>query len=159
MVADTMAQFGRFYVPPPSAVINVVRETAKSLIPEDSPCLELLRKMTGTDVEQQDRRPSGQPRRMPSGHAGVFESSTSYDEIEGENRMDRMNSLDEQSYQRSAPHKFSMTPGSFDMDESGEGVGEFKSRHRINEWQAAWNVTNAIQVRTTPPQLWRELTR
>ena len=141
-----MAQFGRFYVPPVSAIVNVVRETAKSLVPEDSPCLEMFRKMTGTDVEQQEQRQASQARRQ-AGRSGVFESSTSYDEIEGENRGSRMNSLDDQGYQRSGPEKFSMSPGSFDDGETSEGGGgEFRSRHKINEWQAAWNVTNAIQV-------------
>jgi hypothetical protein len=28
----------------------------------------------------------------------------------------------------------------------GGEFGEGRSKHKINEWQAAWNVTNAIQV-------------
>ena len=138
-----MAQFGRFYVPPVSAVVNVVRETAKSIVPTDSPCLEMFRKMTGTNTEQQEQRQASQPRRQPR---VVFESSMSYDEIEGDNRASRMNSLDDQSYQLSGREKFSMAPGSFEDADFCEGVGEFRSRHKINEWQAAWNVTNAIQV-------------
>lgn len=146
-----MTQFGRFYLPPFSAVVNVIRETTKSLIPDDSPCLEVLRKMTGQGAAAPpERNENGErpaPRRQP-GYSGVFESTASYDEIEGENRPSRL-SYDEQSYQRSGPQKFSMVPGSFDGSEDfGDGgAGEFKSRHKINEWQAAWNVTNAIQVR------------
>lgn len=41
--------------------------------------------------------------------------------------------------------------GTFSMGESvdefgGGEFGEGRSRHKIDEWQAAWNVTNAIQV-------------
>ncbi|KAK7575696.1 hypothetical protein V9T40_011982 [Parthenolecanium corni] len=147
-----MAQFGRFYVPPFSAVVNVVRETAKSLIPDDSPCREMLRKATGAD-----KGPAGQNKsngqstknQHQSGYDDVFESpATGYDVIDGENRPAKVDCEEQQGYQRSGPQKFSIAPGSFDRDSdefgNGEG-GEFKSRHKINEWQAAWNVTNAIQ--------------
>lgn len=38
----------------------------------------------------------------------------------------------------------SMSSGEF--SEYDEGGGEFGAGVKINEWQAAWNVTNAIQV-------------
>lgn len=143
-----MTQFGRFYLPPFGAVINVARETVKSLMPDDSPCLQILRKMTASDRNPQPSENSERPAplRRQAGYTGVFENTTSYDEIEGENRATKL-SYDEQSYQNSGPQKFSVAPGSFDGSENyGDGCGEFKSRHKINEWQAAWNVTNAIQV-------------
>lgn len=37
-----------------------------------------------------------------------------------------------------------MSSGGF--SEYDDGGGEFSSDVKINEWQAAWNVTNAIQV-------------
>lgn len=147
-----MAQYGRFYLPPFSAVVNVVRESAKSLVPEDSPCLEILRKATGAEkVPTQNENPEqtrvAQNRKSQSGYSGIFESNASYDEIEGENRPNKVE-YDGQTYQRSGPQKFSIAPGSFEESEDfgdSEG-GEYKTRHKINEWQAAWNVTNAIQV-------------
>lgn len=38
----------------------------------------------------------------------------------------------------------SVSSGGF--SEYDDGGGEFASGIKINEWQAAWNVTNAIQV-------------
>ncbi len=145
-----MAQQGRFYLPPFSAVVNVVRETAKSLVPDDSPCMEMLRKATGGVTEPPEQSATTERsthQRKQAAYSEVFESTTSYDEIEGENRPSR-SSFDEQSYQRSRPHKFSISPGSFnaDSEDLADSVDEFKSRQKINEWQAAWNVTNAIQV-------------
>lgn len=145
-----MAQFGRFYIPPLSAVVNVVRESARSLIPDDSPCMEMLRKATGADKDAANRsETNGRPTksRHQSGYDDVFESpAAGYDAIDGENRPSRVSYEDQQGYQRSEPQKFSMAPGSFDGESGDDSGGEFKSRHKINEWQAAWNVTNAIQV-------------
>lgn len=148
-----MAQFGRFYIPPLSAVVNIVRESAKSLIPDDSPCMEMLRKATGADKDPTSQKENnGRPTkiRQQSGYNDVCESpAAGYEVIDGENRPRKAGYEDQQGYQRSEPFKFSIGPGSFDADsdEVGDGGGgEFKSHHKINEWQAAWNVTNAIQV-------------
>ncbi|KAL1115263.1 hypothetical protein AAG570_007294 [Ranatra chinensis] len=101
-----MAQFGRFYVPPVGAVMNVAWATVKSALPEgpdgEGSCLELIKRMTGGG------------KRHP------------------EDATTEMSRLPKQS--------------SFEDDDSFGGGGEFgRSRHKINEWQAAWNVTNAIQ--------------
>ena len=47
----------------------------------------------------------------------------------------------------------SMSAGSMDYGDDDGGCAEFGGgaggrKHKINEWQAAWNVTNAIQVST-----------
>jgi len=44
---------------------------------------------------------------------------------------------------------YSVNGGSFQRDESDSDLNSFhdkSSAHKIDEWQAAWNVTNAIQV-------------
>ena len=44
---------------------------------------------------------------------------------------------------------YSVNGGSFQRDESDSDLYSFhdkSSAHKIDEWQAAWNVTNAIQV-------------
>jgi hypothetical protein len=53
----------------------------------------------------------------------------------------------QQSYQHSRGNG-SLTSVDFGSENGGGGgeFGEGRSRHKINEWQAAWNVTNAIQV-------------
>ena len=42
-----MTQFGGFRVPPLGAMFNVAWESIKSAIPENSPCLELVKTATG----------------------------------------------------------------------------------------------------------------
>jgi hypothetical protein len=53
----------------------------------------------------------------------------------------------QQSYQHSRGNG-SLTSVDFGSENGGGGgeFGEGKSKQKINEWQAAWNVTNAIQV-------------
>jgi hypothetical protein len=54
----------------------------------------------------------------------------------------------QQSYQHSRGNG-SLTSVDFGSENGGGGGGEFgegRSKRKINEWQAAWNVTNAIQV-------------
>jgi hypothetical protein len=53
----------------------------------------------------------------------------------------------QQSYQHSRGND-SLTSVDFGSENGGGGgeFGEGRSKHKINEWQAAWNVTNAIQV-------------
>jgi vesicular inhibitory amino acid transporter len=61
----------------------------------------------------------------------------------------------QQSYQQSRGNG-SLTSVDFGSDSGGGGGGEFgegRSKHKINEWQAAWNVTNAIQVSSDPNQI------
>jgi vesicular inhibitory amino acid transporter len=57
----------------------------------------------------------------------------------------------QQSYQQSRGNG-SLTSVDFGSDNGGGGgeFGEGRSKHKINEWQAAWNVTNAIQVSSDP---------
>lgn len=151
-----MANFGRFYVPPFSAAMNVVWATVKSYVPEDSPCMESIMKrrggdkMTGTaaagaDGPERTERNSlagGKPDTNPfrttcnselSSYGGVEKRTGAADGGDG--------------LAKRTPQAFTMDDGSFDEDSSGSGGGEFgRSRHKIDEWQAAWNVTNAIQV-------------
>lgn len=150
-----MANFGRFYVPPFGAAMNVVWAAVKAYVPEDSPCMEVITKRRGdqatattgagtsgadgANAERSRLQAGGKPDTNPfrttcnselSSYGGVEKRDA--DAAAGDGLANR------------APQAFSMDDGSFDEDSSG---GEFgRGRHKIDEWQAAWNVTNAIQV-------------
>lgn len=47
-----MAQFGRFYIPPWRAAVNVAWETLKATLPEKSPCMEIVRRATTGGVAE-----------------------------------------------------------------------------------------------------------
>lgn len=130
-----MAQFGRFYIPPWRAVVNVAWETVKSTIPEKSKLI---------------RRNQTEMASMPGGTYGTetagYTNRVAEDGFTGQEdgyAVKEDGFTPRQSYQQSRGATMSMASGG-SFDEFGGGEG--KSRHKINEWQAAWNVTNAIQV-------------
>lgn len=144
-----MANFGRFYVPPFGAAVNVVWATVKSYVPENSPCMEVIMKRRsdraaarasadeGAAAETSRLQAGGKPDTNPFRTTCNSELS-SYGGVEKRSAEGTGVGLAKRT-------TFSMDDGSFD-DDSGGG-GEFgRSRHKIDEWQAAWNVTNAIQV-------------
>lgn len=143
-----MANFGRFYVPPFEAAMNVVWAVVKAYVPEDSPCMEAIAKRrgdqapassssAGTGEDAERSRLGGKPDTNPFRTTCNSELS-SYGGVE---------KRDGDGLTKRTPQAFSMDDGSFDEDSSAGG-GEFgRSRHKIDEWQAAWNVTNAIQVK------------
>lgn len=150
-----MANFGRFYVPPLGAAANVLWAAVKAYVPEDSPCMEAIAKRRGGGdqpaaadggaAEQAAERSrlqssGGRPDTNPFRTTCNSELS-SYGGVE---KCDGVDGGGGPAVKRT-PQAFSMDDGSFDDDSAG---GEFgRSRQKIDEWQAAWNVTNAIQVR------------
>lgn len=140
-----MAQFGRLYVPPWRAVLNVAWETLRSTLPERSNLI---------------RRNQTEMSTMPGGGQSYGTESTGYTNRQYGVAEDGFTTQDgfavrdvkndgefsaRQNYQGSRAVTMSLgSGGSFDELGCSEGGG--KSKHRINEWQAAWNVTNAIQV-------------
>lgn len=154
-----MANFGRFYVPPFGAAMNVVWAAVKAYVPEDSPCMEALKKRRG---EQPGASPSGAGDAVDGGGAersrlqsaggkpdtNPFRTTcnaelSSYGGV-GE-RSDAVGGGRGGGLSKQTPQAFSMDDGSFD-DDSSAGGESGRGRHKIDEWQAAWNVTNAIQV-------------
>jgi len=154
-----MANFGRFYVPPFGAAVNVVWAAVKSYVPEDSPCVQSIMKRRGggdktTAAAGADGPEQAERSRLQSAGGGgkpdtnPFRTTcnselSSYGGVE---ERGGVGNADGGGLTKRTPQAFSMDDGSFDEDSSGSG-GEFgRSRHKIDEWQAAWNVTNAIQV-------------
>ncbi|KAK7867045.1 hypothetical protein R5R35_005685 [Gryllus longicercus] len=162
-----MAQFGRFYVPPLRAAFNVAWETIKSTIPDDSPCLDALRAATGRGPVGGDRpREPGEhvrfaqfgPDGRPAGDATELASMPGADgggyAAEGGGGAGGAGGVAEDTLGPAGARQLSYqqslggaSMASVDLDDGG--CGEFGEgggrRHKINEWQAAWNVTNAIQ--------------
>ncbi|KAL1455578.1 hypothetical protein WDU94_009662 [Cyamophila willieti] len=133
-----MTQFGKYYIPSFRAFINVGWETVKTQLPEQGPCMDVMMKMAGKNTEGESSQAQGEHIHFGNNIQqkradGTIEMST----MKGYGGVDECGAKD---FQSSRSNTFSMG-GSFDEG----GGGEFSSRHKINEWQAAWNVTNAIQ--------------
>ncbi|KAF7996251.1 hypothetical protein HCN44_001883 [Aphidius gifuensis] len=140
-----MANFGGYSIPSFSATVNVMWETLKAKWPENSPCIELIRGAGGGINNNEQQRPvPGQFRSFGEGG-----DNTEMREMNGEKAFGGQTSSgiaeDSFSYQRNGDkvtRGASMSSGGFSEYDEG---GEFGSGVKINEWQAAWNVTNAIQ--------------
>ncbi|XP_046473431.1 vesicular inhibitory amino acid transporter [Neodiprion pinetum] len=135
-----MANFRGFYIPPIGATINVAWETLKAKWPESSPCMELIR---GTGGGQSQ----GQQKQFEQFNEG--RDNTEMTAMNGEHPYAEQSiggiAEDSFSYQRSndKPRGGSTSSGGFSEYDDG---GEFGAPGvKINEWQAAWNITNAIQ--------------
>ena len=151
-----MTAFGRFTVPPLRATLNVAWETLKSSLPDNSPCFELLAKATGGGEGSRPREAAehvrfaqfggeGHQRMGESTEMATMPGESGYEPREGGVAEDGFIER-QQSYQHSRGNG-SLTSVDFGSDNGGGGeFGEGRSKHKINEWQAAWNVTNAIQV-------------
>lgn len=136
----TMAQIKGVYIPPWKAAVNVLVETVRSQLPEKSRLV---------------RRAQTEMSTMPGGDYGTAEGTRMAEDgftgqedgypagQDGYASMEQDGFAARQSYQQSRGATMSMASGG-SFDEFGGGEG--KSKHKINEWQAAWNVTNAIQV-------------
>lgn len=171
---ESMANFGRFYVPPFSAAVNVVWAAVKSYVPENSPCVESIMKRRAGGTESTaaagaaaaaagaDGPEQAERSRLQSAAAGGKSADTNPFRTTCNSELSSYGGVEKRgggvavgdgggvtcSKRTTTPQAFSMDDGSFDEDSSGGG--EFgRSRHKIDEWQAAWNVTNAIQVSNT----------
>lgn len=130
-----MAYFKGVYIPPWKAAVNVAWETVRSQLPEKSRLV---------------RRAQTEMSTMPGGpDYGTESSRVAEDGFTGQEDgyanfgQGQDGYAARESYQQSRGVTMSVASGG-SFDEFGGGEG--KSRHKINEWQAAWNVTNAIQV-------------
>lgn len=150
-----MTYFGRFYIPPISAAVNVAWETVKALIPEDSPCVELIQKATGRHHPPGDAENGGVKRetREPTEHDNFaqFNGPKATDNTEMATMSANYGSADNNGEENGEfeGRQVSFSKSRATTFESGcsfDEFGEGRGRHKINEWQAAWNVTNAIQV-------------
>ncbi|XP_066601436.1 vesicular inhibitory amino acid transporter [Prorops nasuta] len=138
-----MASFRGFTIPSLGATFNVAWATIKAKWPENSPCMELIR---GPGMGP------GQSQGQPGGFKTFEEGgeNTEMMTMNGEEAYREQNSVgiaeDSFSYQRNGDKRRTGSASSGEFSEYDEGGGEFGgSGMKINEWQAAWNVTNAIQ--------------
>lgn len=158
-----MNAFRGFTIPTLEATLNVVWETIKAYMPDNSPCMELLKQKNesagrgnwfkpgepGENTEMSTMAEEGYeatgmsvPHTSPCSDTNdsrtrnrqVFDSGVAEDGF-----INR-----QQTYQQSKGGP-SMASVDFSEGEFCEGGGS--KGHKIDEWQAAWNVTNAIQVR------------
>lgn len=148
-----MANFGRFYVPPFGAAVNVVWATVKSYVPEDSPCVDAIVKRRGDREAASADGGAAETRRLQTGgkpDTNPFRT-TCNSELSSYGGVEKRGADGAGDRGLAERTTFSMDGGSFDDDGGG---GEFggRGRTKIDEWQAAWNVTNAIQVCT--PTCW-----
>ena len=167
-----MNAFRSFQIPSLEATLNVFWETVKAYMPDNSPCMELLkRKNKQVDNEQDDKQNwfnendgkyRGENTEMATLAEEGYEATGSI--------LNYMNIIiiiiakrnfhfffvclfagvaedgfitRQQNYQQT---KGGPSMASIDFSESEFGEGGIKKGHKIDEWQAAWNVTNAIQV-------------
>lgn len=142
-----MANFRGFYIPSFGASVNVAWETLKAIWPENSPCMELIRSGGGSMGQDhpQGRPGQGQFKSFDEGH-----DNTEMMTMNGDQAYRDQNNAgvaeDSFSYQRSGGKIRTGSASSGEFSEYDEGGGEFGGPGvKINEWQAAWNVTNAIQ--------------
>ncbi|KAL7292981.1 hypothetical protein TKK_0013431 [Trichogramma kaykai] len=133
-----MASFRGTFIPSAQATLNVAWETVKALWPENSPCMELIRgpNQNADGYGQQTAAGSGEAAEMQTLNDGT---TNTY----GEKHVTMAE--ESFSYQRNGDQvrQASMTSSCSEFD--GGGGGEFDTSVKIDEWQAAWNVTNAIQ--------------
>ncbi|XP_044575879.1 vesicular inhibitory amino acid transporter [Cotesia glomerata] len=135
-----MAEFRGYHIPSFGATVNVVWETIKMKLPENSPCMELIR-----GPEPGQPRPGVGQGFQPYGEG----ENTEMTEMNGEQAFGgpQNSGVAEESfsYQRNGDKIRGGSVSSGGFSEYDDGGGEFASGIKINEWQAAWNVTNAIQ--------------
>ncbi|KAK0088666.1 hypothetical protein PV325_011085 [Microctonus aethiopoides] len=137
-----MANFRGFFIPSFGATVNVMWETLKAKWPENSPCMELIR---GPGPGQQRPPPAGSFKAFGEDGENTEMTMMNNEEAFGGQSSGAGIAEDSFSYQRNGDkiRGGSMSSGGF--SEYDDGGGEFSSDVKINEWQAAWNVTNAIQ--------------
>nr|CAD7395602.1 unnamed protein product [Timema cristinae] len=140
-----MAQFGRFTVPPLRATLNVAWETLKATMPDSSPCFDLVRK-AGRPKEEG----AGEHVRFAQfgGTGGKMGESTELHTMPGGGPPDQQGGVQEDGRAinnlagEAVWPVWTLLPPEVVVGVSSERAW---SKHKIDEWQAAWNVTNAIQ--------------
>lgn len=131
-----MAYFKGLYIPPWRAAVNVVWESVRSHLPEKSRLVRRAQTEMST-VPGSDYGTGAEPGKVAEDGFTGQDGYATMDDGGQDGFAAR------ESYQHSRGATMSVASGG-SFDEFGGGDG--KSRHKINEWQAAWNVTNAIQV-------------
>lgn len=135
-----MSRFG-IRIPPLSAAVNVAWQTVRQQIPEK----------IGSGQKQPEKvhfaqvNHTGGPPGPEHHELSSMNNKISWSPSEQASQEDSFN----QGYQSGAGFQTGMPKGqSFaSMDMSEDDFVEGRSPVKINEYQAAWNVTNAIQVR------------
>lgn len=127
-----MSRFGNLRIPPLSAAVNVAWQTIRQQVPEKEP---------------NPHPPSERVRFAQVNHTGPehhelsnMSSTNQWSPTEKSQAEDAFN----QGYQTGDAPTKQQSFSSLDMSE--DDFVEGKSEVKINEYQAAWNVTNAIQV-------------
>ncbi|KAL0277296.1 UNVERIFIED_CONTAM: hypothetical protein PYX00_004636 [Menopon gallinae] len=134
-----MDSFRRFPMPSFEAMLNVAWETIKAYMPENSPCGEIIGLRSGQQEPGERTRFNEKSKAMGEStematmaeQGGYEATGVAEDGFMGQKQL---------SYQQSRGGE-SMTSVDF-AEDFGEGG---RPGHKIDEWQAAWNVTNAIQ--------------
>lgn len=132
-----MEFFRRFPIPSLEATFNVAWATIKAYMPENSPCMELLRSKTGPDEPGEHTRFNEKPTGESTEMATMAEQGYEATGVAEDGFMGK-----QQTYQQTHG---GASMASVDFGEGEYGEGGTRKGHKIDEWQAAWNVTNAIQ--------------
>lgn len=137
-----MSRLGGFRIPPVSAAMNVAMQTMRQMVPNKG--------------QQQEAVPEGGPQERVRFAQATMQnmSGGSMEHCEMSN-MSMNNQWSPTSEKGEAEHSFNQGYQTGDMnkqpsvssfDFSEDDFQEGKLDVKINEYQAAWNVTNAIQV-------------
>lgn len=143
-----MNRFGNIRLPPLSAAVNVAGQTFRQIIPDRS------NRPTGENPPPSGERVHfAQLSQNHTNHGGTEDEHHEMSNIKSTNPFRNMeqNSFQEDTFNNPEDGYQSKTAqsrmSSVDFSEGSDFV-EGKSEVKINEYQAAWNVTNAIQVYT-----------
>lgn len=146
-----MNRLGQIRLPPIAAAVNVAQQLRRQILPTNRP-------MDGEENRQAERVHFAQvPNQTQVNHGGVDEHHEMSNMKGGTNPFlsndtaaayqETDNSSFNSAYQRQQSRMSSV-----DFSEGSDFV-EGKSSCKINEYQAAWNVTNAIQVGSLFPKV------
>lgn len=132
-----MARLGNFRIPPLSAAINVAWQTVKQQMPDK-----------GARQQPNESTHFAQPN---VNHSGVDAEHHELSNMNVKSTNPFLNNQMQddgysQGYQTTAIDKSSRQQSMSSVDMSEDDFVEGRSEVKINEYQAAWNVTNAIQV-------------
>ena len=136
-----MNRLGSIKLPPLAAAVNVAGQTFRQIIPDRS----------GTREEQPGERVHlAKNNENHTSHGGTSDEHHEMSNMKSTNpflNMQETNLEAEDSFNEAGYQKESRQSrmSSVDFSETSDFV-EGKSDIKINEYQAAWNVTNAIQV-------------
>lgn len=139
-----MNRLSNIRLPPLSAAVNVAGQTFRQIIPNKS-----AGPTTQTGQHHGERVHFAQVNQNHTSHGGTDEhhemsnmkTTNPFLNMQQTSSIDAEDSFNEGGYQAEKSRMSSV-----DFSETSDFV-EGKSEVKINEYQAAWNVTNAIQVR------------